>query len=262
MDAEDKNELATNICRQLLVIFDLAKNGRAEVLTSFADGTLEPKAIWAEISWAHLYEASMELSGAEFLDAVGTTEKIKHALSTGELVGALGDIEKEIALAGAAQSDLEEEKGAIGSTMLAFLSTTESLGAFGSTMDELIVRARKGDDLALFQAIYIDRSVITGPTAAQRIQHAELSKDEEFFDKLSRTLKRSYPPRPEPENDRIRFALEIFRRFLPRLEMTKAKLDSIIVDELKVYGDGQEDSLESAATFRKRFFRKRVKDTK
>lgn len=57
------------------------------------------------------------------------------------------------------------------------------------SMGHLIERARDGDDRSLFLAVQIDRSVLSGPTGADRVARAEARNDKDFFRHLISAIK-------------------------------------------------------------------------
>lgn len=73
--------------------------------------------------------------------------------------------------------------------MYAFVANYINLLAlitFGSTMCDLVARAKKGEDLAFFQAVQIDKSVLTGiPYFRSRFERASLGYEPEFLRQLA-----------------------------------------------------------------------------
>lgn len=74
------------------------------------------------------------------------------------------------------------------------------------TMQELIQNAKSGNDEAFFQAISIDKSLITSEWITQRIRKESFSDNKNFFDSLSLALRKDI----KSERQGIYIKLELF----------------------------------------------------
>lgn len=59
----------------------------------------------------------------------------------------------------------------------------------------------------LFDAVLIDRTVISTPSVAKRLQIAQLMRDESFFNKLSKSITRTRARKPNKEFNDLRFMM-------------------------------------------------------
>lgn len=101
----------------------------------------------------------------------------------------------------------DEEKSVLISLFMSILYQLRSLSIFCLPLSDLVEKAKTDDD-ALLDAVVVDRSVVSCPSIAQRIQFAQLSDDESFLNKLAKAITRTRPRRPESQYDDLRFMLE------------------------------------------------------
>lgn len=100
----------------------------------------------------------------------------------------------------------DEEKSVFISIFMSILHQLRSLSIFSIPLSDLVEKA-KVDDNALLDAVVVDRSVVSCPSIAKRIQYAQLSNDEPFLNKLAKAITRTRPRRPESKYDDLRFML-------------------------------------------------------
>jgi hypothetical protein len=80
-------------------------------------------------------------------------------------------------------------KGDVIAVLTALQRNILSIMVYKRSLCSLIEEARAGNDDCLFDAIRLDRTIVTGPTAAARISKAELLGEKRFFQRLLKALK-------------------------------------------------------------------------
>jgi hypothetical protein len=85
----------------------------------------------------------------------------------------------------------------------------ESLSLFHLTVNDLVQRISGGDDEALFNAVFVDPCALQSIVVSQRIARASFQEEGEFFEKLSKAIKRSRPTRPREHLDEVRLMLAL-----------------------------------------------------
>ncbi|MET0117599.1 MAG: hypothetical protein ABW090_09255 [Sedimenticola sp.] len=142
-----------------------------------------------------------------------------------------------------------EQAGLIASLFFAQQGNFEAQRIFSQTMNELVKKAREDDD-ALFDAVLVDRSAVSCPSIAFRIQMASLQGDEGFMDKLSKAIKRTRPRRPAEKFDDLRFMTLILEQAKPLTEIPAEELYKLLEEELQLYsGNDEEDSRDGFRKF-------------
>lgn len=109
-----------------------------------------------------------------------------------------------------------------------------SISIFSQSLSDLVSKAQY-DDKALFDAVLVDRSVVSCPSIARRIQMAELVQDGDFFDHLSRAVKKSRPRRPDPKHDDLRFMLEGIEEIEEYASYTVEKQFKLLAVDLELF---------------------------
>ncbi|MCK5023695.1 MAG: hypothetical protein KAS04_05965, partial [Candidatus Aenigmarchaeota archaeon] len=71
----------------------------------------------------------------------------------------------------------DEEKGFRFSLVMALTNQLSSMATHSQPLSILIEKVRKGDDEALFDAVLVDRSIVSAPSITNRIQVAQLTED-------------------------------------------------------------------------------------
>jgi hypothetical protein len=134
-----------------------------------------------------------------------------------------------------------DEQALISSLAIAVFFQVPSLSMYNQTINNLLEKAKNGDDKSLFQAITVDRTVLSTPSVAKRVQMAQLKRDNPFFKKLSKALVRKQSRRPAKKLDDVRFmisALEDSKKFLT---LSNEDTYSILVEDLELYpADGKD----------------------
>jgi hypothetical protein len=155
----------------------------------------------------------------------------------------------------------DEERAFISALGVAIFNQVLSLSIFGEYINSMVQRAKDGDDNALFDAILVDRSVLATPSIAKRIQIADLTKDESFFNQLAKAITRTRPRRPSPEYDDARFMITALDECKSFSAKNNEELHKLIVDNLELYPSNGKDSFKGFEKFIQRL-KNRQRDTK
>ena len=136
----------------------------------------------------------------------------------------------------------DEEKGFRFSLVMALTNQLSSMATHSQPLSILIEKVRKGDDEALFDAVLVDRSIVSAPSITNRIQVAQLTEDENFMELLSKAIKRSRPRRPDVKLDDLRYMIEVLDEEIGLSNITHDKIYDILAEDLELY-DASTDGL-------------------
>jgi len=194
--------------------------------------------------WSHFYE----LQYKEFLAVCAVTfdsaDVIKSAADSPDSTQAIiDDIDNSLDSEAKVESLTVEEKGFRASLAIAASMQQISISMHGQSLSQLVESVRNGNDKALFNSVLIDRSIVSSPTIARRIQVAELNNDLSFMENLSKALTRNKPVRPKEKYDDLRFMINLIDDLFDPDSVPKDKLHYLIIEELELY-DGSPESLE------------------
>lgn len=196
-------------------------------------------------TWADFYEMPFPNFILFFFNYIGMLDQIKKVLLGKQPVDSIiqwmetnpeSDIDPD--------NISDEEKGIIFSMFIALTKDIEAILRYSVSMHDLIRQTKENDDKALFQAITIDRMVLTCPTAANRIAEAEFSSDKKFFLSLSNAINGHKPRRPKPELDEVRYLLAVLEETKSLAKISHEKLFDVLVNDLQVYSDAGKDPFE------------------
>lgn len=142
------------------------------------------------IQWSGLYEKPFRDLLEHFLTVAGVGSLIMDVLGAQDSVQRLIDSAADDADPG------EWSGGASGqfqfsdllAAYLAVQFNLQSLMLYGRYLNDFVAQARDGDDPALFKAIRVDLSVVSTPTAAQRIGRAVFEDDQPFIADLRKAM--------------------------------------------------------------------------
>ena len=188
--------------------------------------------------WACWYDLPYEKHLALFLIAIGLSDELHEIASKNDPQAAaieLAQKDDSITLGGDDISD--EELGLISSLMISNSFQIESIAIYGETLSQLLERAKEGDEDALFNGIWVDRSLIHNPWVENRIQIATFHEDKSFLSELSRAISRTRPRKSKPELDDLRFMHQVLMDSLDRQKLTFEKQYELLVDDLELYPD-------------------------
>lgn len=111
-----------------------------------------------------------------------------------------------------------------------------SIMLFHRPLSALVDVVRQGGedaDEAFFKAVRVDRSILSCPTFADRLAHAELISDKDFFLRLRSALKGPLEKHWESIKD-LRYAIALLRE-VGFDSLSDAQLEDLFVNKLKLY---------------------------
>ena len=129
----------------------------------------------------------------------------------------------------------KEDAGVFFALYFSFVGQISAIAMFDKPMSVLIEEVKNGSDEALFRAVLVDRGALSTPSITKRIQEAHFYNDNSFFDKLSKSITRTKPRRPNQEFDDMRFVFEILDEAIGLDKLTEEEIYKIIVDDLELY---------------------------
>lgn len=174
-------------------------------------------------------------------------------------IGALPDIYSQVhehldARPNPTKDDLKTLRPSQPMISAAFIAAQYSLYCVlyhGCFLNELIERARDGDDKALTDAIKIDASIIGCPTVVGKISKATRLQDVKFFSKLKSAINGKKEKVKQANFQKMRLVFEVLYE-AGALRLTDKQLYQLFVEELKLYtanskGGGSEKALRKFA---------------
>lgn len=209
--------------------------------------------------WSHWYELPYKQSLGIFLILAGLESLIIDASKSDNPQKTIFDyLETDPDPLNEAELD-DEDKSVFISLFMSILHQMRSLSIFSTTLSDLVEQA-KTDDEALLNAVVVDRSVVSSPSIAQRIQFAQLSDDESFLNKLAKAITRTRPRRPESEYDDLRFMLEALDEMEEYKNATQQEKFDLLAVDLELFDiEGNKDAFEAfKKLLRRRNSRKRT----
>lgn len=192
--------------------------------TDKVDAFIEP--------WFELYELSFISCLALFVCCAGMQEVVGEAARSENPQGAALDLLDTFEVEGTPD---DEEKAIFIALLMALTGQVEAFSQYSQPMSDLIVKAREGDQEALFRAITIDRTVIGCPTIMKQISLAQVKRDEAFMNRLAKAITRTKPARPKPHYDDFRFMLEALVEKVGVDSFTSSQFEDILQHDLELY---------------------------
>lgn len=204
--------------------------------------------------WADAYELSFHELLAQLICALGCHQELHEAAQSDDPTQAafsmFQNVEYETWEGGL--EGLFEISDVVG-LFAALRRNVLSIMLFHRTLNAMVDEVRNGNDDSLFDAVRIDRSIITCPTFALRISTAEVKNDKKFFIRLRSSLKGPSKKHWEAYKD-LRYAFFILRES-GFDKMSDAQLEKLLVHQLKLYPDnpGARKNLRKQFTESKKF---------
>lgn len=184
--------------------------------------------------WADLYELSFQESLALLICALGCHQELHEAAQSDDPTQAAFSMFQDV--------EFENWKGGLdgmfkmGDVVALFTvlqRNIHSIMFFHRTLDALVDEAREGSDDSFFNAVRIDRSIMTCPTFALRIAKAEIKNDKKFFIRLRSSMKGPSKKHWEAYKD-LRYAFYILRESGFN-QLSDEQLEDLLVHKLKLY---------------------------
>jgi hypothetical protein len=184
--------------------------------------------------WAPLYELSLVQGLGLLFHVLDKAEWLKNiAQSPDPQEEALKEIYSEEEWEWNGGPGGMYSKGDVIALLIALQRNILSIMVYKRSLSSLIEEAREGNDKCLFDAIRLDRTIVTGLTAAARISKAELLGEKRFFIHLLAALKGPSKKHWEGYKD-LRYSLAILRD-LGLKDLSDSQMEHLLVDVLKVY---------------------------
>lgn len=198
-------------------------------------------------SWAHLYDQSFIKLVAILIWFFEWQEPLEEANASCDATEswlnysdqALAELDDEIeTLSASEEAALKESMPFLLTLIMAIKGNITALKQRHRTICDMMAELKtggvKGDD-SLFEAITIDRTVITCQTAAARIARAEATGDQKFMTRLDKALRGVKPKATDREHDDFRYMLEALNDGMGSEQLTAAKVEEILCHELELY---------------------------
>ena len=149
-----------------------------------------------------------------------------------------------VALLKIAQADLSEysinseNAFVVGIALMVLFVNLQAIAYYNFSMPELIAQVQRGNDLALFQAVRLDPSVLQTQAAGDRVSKASLCADCSFFHSLSLAITKTKPAIPMAHLHETRILMHILENAGALEELTDARLTDLAVNKLGIYPNG------------------------
>jgi hypothetical protein len=151
----------------------------------------------------------------------------------------------------------EEDKATVMSLFLAIVGNIKSMQIHSVYLNDLL-HAGKECDEKLLDAILIDRTIISSPTAARRIQYAVATHDETFLTALSKAIKNERPRKAAKDLDDVRFIFVILEESGDLEEIHVNELYEVVTTELRAYPGIGGNTFERFRKFYYRYMKSRT----
>jgi hypothetical protein len=123
--------------------------------------------------------------------------------------------------------------------LISLMKSADSLSLYSVTMNELVSRARSGDQEAMLRAIRIDPSVLTAPSVAHQLSHAVLRRDRRFLQRIKKAFdgphKGLYPYK------KLRFSALVLEESGALTPANREHVFEVVAHQLKLYEQSKGD---------------------
>jgi hypothetical protein len=214
-----------------------------------------------DFSWSYLYELEYKQLTLLSLSCFGLLDKFAKAQQDGLDLNVF--MIDEIVRESESDEDIDWSGGHEGKYTKADLHavhyanecTWRCLGIYGEFLNDLVKKVRNGedeDDDAFFNAVRIDRTVLTCPTFAARFSRAQYFGEKLFMQRLHKAVKEK-PHDALLVHQDMRNMLRVFEdlNVLDGLSMKEA--DYLFIKELEAYQDTGADPTRSLMRFIQRW---------
>ncbi len=193
---------------------------------------------WLSIAppWHFWYELPFNVVLVIFLKTIGIWEQFVEAgkqLDPYEAILNIPEIEEEPSDGKVTQYD-DEDRANLISVMMAVFGNIRSIQIYSKLLNDLLRDGEESDE-ALLNAILIDRSIVSSPTASRRIQYAVATNDEPFLTALSKAIKNERPRKISKDLDDIRFVFAVLEETGDLGNLPVDELYEIVTSELHAY---------------------------
>lgn len=193
--------------------------------------------------WSQYYELPYKEFLAVCAVVLNSSEVIKSAAEAPNSTQVIiDDIDNTLATEDKAKTLNNEEVSLRTSLTIAADMQQLSISIHSQPLSRLVEKVRDDDDNALFEAVIVDRSIVSSPTIARRIQVAELTGDQSFMERLSNAITKTKPIRPKEKYDDLRFMIYLIDDLFDPDSISDGQMHDLIVKELELYDDSPDDT--------------------
>lgn len=221
-------------------------------------------------SWCHLYELPIKdhlaLLYGGFLEDEQILSFFKKFTSSPNQIAVLPEVLNDVnTYIDSWDNPTQEEKdvlypiiGKIFSISLSAFHSMRCILYHGCFLNELIRRARTGDDKALFDAIRIDPTVMGCKSVIERISKAALLQDKRFFAKLKAALDGKMAKREQANFQKMRLIFEVLHE-AGAARLSDAQLYKLFIEELNLWTatEGGGDNVKALRKFADTYMKKK-----
>ena len=249
--------------KKLSALLPISRNKYNDALTLAAlNRDKIEKLLPPDFSWAELYELETKQMFILYLCVLGLLDRLIQAYHAGL------DINQYLLDESIRASENEETEddwtGGHGGayTEADFLGTAHAAqnsmrcqGIYGHYLNDLVKLVReggKGADDAFFNAVSIDRTVLTCPTFAARLARAEYFREKIFMLRLRKAVK-GKPHDSLLTHQDLRNMMQLFLEMKTPTTLTLDEADYLLIKELKLYQDAGQDPARSLMRFIQRW---------
>lgn len=189
--------------------------------------------------WSHYYEMPYTHLLSLFLITIGIDAakitSISQSQSVPTMIELFDEVEADLDESNEHDEVADERISIVLSMLMALLGNIWCLKIYSIPLNNLVEKVRGGDEVALFDAVLVDRVAISAPSIARRIQLAQILQDESFFDSLSKAVKRTRPRRPLQHLDDSRFMIEVIDELQGLEAVSLDELFDFLSNDLEIY---------------------------
>ena len=226
--------------RLFLTLLPVLEKARSEVMESVR--TDPAKVLSGPLSnsyWCGFYEKPIVEHLSLFIGAVGLAEEVKKLGETPHPMQAVVALvnESDTSPDDPSPEDAEAVQTALPVVISLVTSVYHSfrcLLVYGCYLNDLIARARQGDESAVFNAVRIDPSVLGCPSVVSRISRAVLLDDRRFFAKLKAALSGKVQKREQANFQKMRVILQVLSE-TGAGRLSDDRLHQLFVQQLRLY---------------------------
>ncbi len=206
-----------------------------------------------QFSWCHLYELPARgLIGKLFSEATHVvpesilsrwyTQLANCPGNIGELPNLYVEVNTHFGLS--PDPDMEQIEAlrphlsGMGASLIAMRYSFYSILYYGCYLNELIARARAGDDQAIFSAIRVDPTAVGCPSVIDRISKARRLQDRGFLDELRKTESGVTNKRKQINFQMMRLVFKVLME-AGAVRLSDEQLHELFVEGLKLYTDNK-----------------------
>lgn len=131
----------------------------------------------------------------------------------------------------------KENAFVIGIALMVLFVNLEAVAYFSYSIPELLAQVKRGNDLALFQAVRLDPSVLQTVAASDRVSKAALCSDNSFFHALALAITKTKPTVPKAHLNDVRLLMHMLEDAGELSSMSNSRLTDIAVNRLGIYPD-------------------------